>query len=75
VGTAGITGLRKHDYNTSPCSVSGFEPISQSTDMDLPAGQHAKTAGFERKTYRHWQWSAGEKANKQKQHPCEITTY
>ena len=75
MGTAGITGLRKHDYNTPPCSVSGLEPVSQGMDMDLPEGQDTKTAGFKRKAYRHWLWSAGEKADKQKRRPCEIATY
>lgn len=45
-----ITGLRKHDYNISPCSVSGLEPVSQGMDTDLPEGQHTKKAGFKRKT-------------------------
>lgn len=75
MGTAGITGLRKCNYNISPCSVSGFEPVSQGMDMDLPENQHTKMAGFERKVYRHCLWSPGEKAVKQKWDSCETATY
>lgn len=49
LGAAGITGLRKHDYNISSFSVSVFETISQGMDMDLPEGQHTKMASTQKK--------------------------